>query len=329
MSRELLITNIQRFSTNDGPGFRTNVFIKGCSMKCSWCHNPETISIQRDLFWKKRLCIQCGSCSEVCPEQAIHLPDGGFSKSDQPDDVDKQIHIIDRDKCTRCMACVDVCPSGAMEISGKATTIDEIIKEVESDMPFYANSGGGMTISGGEPTTQNQTTADLIDRAHSQGIEVCLDTNGYCLWETFQSLTKKADIVLFDLKHLDPKAHIKETGVDNTLILDNLKKLTQYHMHIWIRIPIIPDFNQNDAFYEQASNFLSSFDGKIERIDLLPFHNWCEDKYGWLGKKWPYKAHDALDPSMLDPALKIFRKKGLNATIGGSGFECPPEIEQV
>jgi len=321
MSRELLITDIQRFSTNDGPGFRTNVFIKGCSMKCSWCHNPETISIQRDLFWKKRLCIQCGSCAEICPEHAIHLPEGGFSKSDHPDNLEAQIHIIDRDTCTRCMACVEVCPSGAMAISGTATTIDEIIKEVESDMPFYANSSGGMTISGGEPTTQSQTTAHLIDRAHAHGINVCLDTNGYCLWETFQALTQKADIVLFDLKHLDTLAHMKETGVDNTLILNNLKKLTQYHMQIWIRIPIIPNFNQNNAFYEQASDFLAGLDSKIARVDLLPFHNWCEDKYGWLGKTWKHKEQQALDPELLHPALNIFKKKGLNVTIGGSGFE--------
>jgi len=321
MSRELLITDIQRFSTNDGPGFRTNVFIKGCSMKCSWCHNPETISIQRDLFWKKRLCIQCGSCAECCPENAILFPENENLQSDHPKEFDEHFHMIDREKCTRCMACVEVCPSGAMEISGTATTIDEIIKEVKSDMPFYANSGGGMTISGGEPTTQNQTTADLIDRAQAHGINVCLDTNGYCLWDTFQTLTKKADIVLFDLKHLDAKLHMKETGVDNQLILENLQKLTQYHMHIWIRIPIIPNFNQNNLFYEQASDYLANLNGKIERIDLLPFHNWCEDKYSWLGKKWPHKEHMALDPSIVEPALKIFQKKGLRTTNGGSGFE--------
>ncbi|ETR71286.1 MAG: pyruvate formate lyase activating enzyme [Candidatus Magnetoglobus multicellularis str. Araruama] len=313
MSRELLITDIQRFSTNDGPGFRTNVFIKGCSMKCRWCHNPETISMHRDLFWKKRHCIQCGECAAACPENAIQLPDGDF--------LDEPIHIVDREKCNRCMVCVDVCPSGAMEISGKPITIDNIIKEVESDMPFYTNSGGGMTISGGEPTTQNLTTADLINRAQAKGISVCLDTNGYCHWDTFQTVTRQADIVLFDLKHLDPAAHIKGTGVDNKLVLDNLKKLTKYHMHIWIRIPIIPDFNQDTDFFHKAADFLASLDSKIERIDLLPFHNWCEDKYGWLGKSWHYFETEAIHPNELEPALEILSNKGLNVTIGGSGFE--------
>lgn len=314
---KVLITNIQRFSVNDGPGFRTNVFVKGCNMHCVWCHNPETIKSTRELNWRASICAQCGRCFDACPRDAINPPiDPEEARADNST-YDKII----RENCDLCMKCVEVCPTGALELIGQDYTVEEVLDEVEMDMPFYENSGGGMNITGGEPIVHPEFTAELLQGARARGISSCLDTNGNCKWEVLEPLLEYVDVVLYDLKHIDSGEHKRLTGVGNELILDNLKKLLEMGQPVWLRIVVIPDYSDSLDYHEKVAAFLKTLPHPPERIDLLPFHNWCESKYRQLGIRWSFADTPAMDPSMLRPAIEIYRDAGLEATIGGSGFE--------
>jgi len=314
---KVLITNIQRFSVNDGPGFRTNVFVKGCNMHCVWCHNPETIRSTRELNWRASICAQCGRCFDACPRDAINPPiDPEEARADNST-YDKII----REQCDLCMKCVEVCPTGALELIGQDYTVEEVLDEVELDMPFYENSGGGMNITGGEPIVHPEFTAELLQGARARGISSCLDTNGNCKWEVLEPLLEYVDVVLYDLKHVDSGEHKRLTGVGNELILANLRKLLEVEARIWLRIVVIPDYSDSLDYHEKVAAFLKTLPHPPERIDLLPFHNWCESKYRQLGIRWSFADTPAMDPSMLRPAIEIYRDAGLEATIGGSGFE--------
>lgn len=317
MSANPLITQIQRFSVNDGPGFRTNVFLKGCNMHCIWCHNPETIKPYPELFWRKMLCVQCGHCMDACPRDAINPPiDPEEARAD-----DSTYEKIIREDCDLCMKCVDACMNDALEIIGKEFTVDEVLDEVEQDGIFYDNSGGGMNISGGEPMAHPEFTAALLERARARGISSCLDTNGYCKWEVLEPLLKNVDIVLYDLKHLDSAEHKRMTGIGNELILENLKRLSEIKQPVWLRIVCIPDYSDSLEYHERVVEFLKTLPNPPERIDLLPFHNWCEMKYKQLGIDWVFADTQAMEPSLMRPALELYKEAGFNATIGGSGFE--------
>jgi pyruvate formate lyase activating enzyme len=317
MEQKVLITDIARFSVNDGPGMRTNVFLKGCSLKCAWCHNPETISKEPQLYWKRRLCVQCGACLDACPKGAI-MPPIAPELSSSPDSAYRK---IDRSRCDSCMDCVQACRYDALQIVGKPMSIPEILDEVERDKPFYNNSGGGMTVSGGEPTAHPEFCMDLLKGARERSLHTCVDTNGHCSLSILEGIAENSDIVLFDLKHLNPSKHFGETGVSNSRILKNLKSLCRGSTEIWVRIPVVPGFNDGIRFHEEAARYLGAFSGHVTRVDLLPFHNWCQDKYDWLGIDWSYREIEALDPTFLEVHAGLYRQHGLAATVGGSGFE--------
>ncbi len=317
MNDEILITQIQRFSVNDGPGFRTNVFLKGCHLKCRWCHNPETQSFAKEIYWKKRLCVQCGACLDACPKEAINPP---ISPEEANAEGSSYYKII-TDRCNKCMKCVEACSYGALEIVGKAMTIDEILDEVERDEPFYKNSGGGMTLSGGDPTVHTVFSDKLLTAAQKKGIHVCLDTSGFCQWESLKLLSSKSDIILYDLKHIDSEIHKQLTGVSNDLILKNLIRLIENEFKVWLRILVIPGVSDSSDYHKKVTSFLSVLSRPLNRIDLLPYHNWCEDKYGWLGRKWEMEGVQALDPADIEYLIDLYRPVASNVTIGGSGFE--------
>ncbi len=317
MENQVLITDIQKFAVNDGPGFRTNVFLKGCALRCRWCHNPETIAPYPEIYWKNRLCYQCGACLDVCPNDAINPP----IPPEESQSENVSYHKIKRDRCDRCFKCVDACPYGALTIVGKPMTIGEIINEVEKDRPFYDNSGGGMTLSGGEPTAHGDFAKELLSLAKEKGIHTCLDTNGFCDRKVLEKLIAYVDVVLFDIKHLDPEKHKNATGVTNKIILENLNMLLKTGKDIWIRIPVIPGFNDSMEFHEQASDYLFKLEGSIARVDLIPFHNYCQDKYDWLGIDWSLKNEESIEPSFLEIPADLYRQKGFFTTVGGSGFE--------
>lgn len=317
MKARELITDIQRFAVNDGPGFRTNVYLKGCPLRCAWCHNPETITSYPEIYWKRRLCVQCGACLEACGDDAVNPP--------VPPEVSQRegstYHKIVRGKCTLCMKCIDACHYGALEIVGRPMSVEKILDVVEKDRPFYANSGGGLTLSGGEPTMHMEFSDLLLAGARERLIHTCLDTNGFCSWEVLERLIGNVDIVLYDVKHLDSLKHEQLTGAGNELILANLAKLTRTETEVWVRIPVVPGFNDDIEFHREASRFLSALPGRIARLDLLPYHNWCEDKYGWLGIDWEFGQIEAMEPSFLEIHADLYREKGIRTSVGGSGFE--------
>jgi len=317
MAENVLITDIQHFMVNDGPGFRTGVFIKGCNMKCAWCHNPETQALYPEIYWRTLLCVQCGACLEACPEDAINAP----IPPEEARSEGSTYHKIIRERCTRCMKCIDACKYNALTIVGQEYSIDEVLEEVIKDELFYSNSGGGMTVSGGEPTTHPKFLGELLAKAKTRGLHTCIDTSGHCSWEVLEPILKNVDLILYDLKHLDPAEHKRMTGVENEMILGNLKKISEKRYAIWIRIPVIPDYSDQLDYHYQVVELLKSLPHPVERVDLLPFHNWCQDKYRWLGIDWVYTGMEAMEPSFLNPLLDIYRDAGISATVGGSGFE--------
>lgn len=317
MSKDVLITQIQRFAVNDGPGFRTNVFLKGCSLRCKWCHNPETQSLSAELYWRRRLCVQCGACLDACPQDAINPP----ISPEEAQTEGSTYHKIILERCDMCMKCVDACKYGALEIAGTPMSVDEVLDEVDQDRPFYDNSGGGMTISGGEPLVHLEFVNSLLDGAKARGLHVCLDTSGFCPWSDLEGLAKKSDIILYDLKHLDSSEHERMTGVSNKLILENLSKLLENGFEVWLRIVVIPEYSDSFEYHERVAKYLAGLPGRLVRIDLLPYHDWCQDKYNWLGRKWQMDAYEAIDPAEVDPLMDPYEDEGLNVTLGGSGFE--------
>lgn len=307
-----LISDIQFYCLNDGPGIRTAVFVKGCPLQCEWCHNPETQSATQELYWKRALCTQCGKCMEVCPRDAINAPiDPEISKSS-----DSTYHKIIRENCNNCMACVDVCLYGALTTVGEEYDIDYILGEVERDLPFYKNSGGGLTITGGEPLMHAKFTTELARRASEKGINVCVDTCGQCAWELLERLAPYVDIFLYDLKHLDGAEHKKRTGVDNRRILENLRNLSAMGKRIWLRLPLIPGYNDSPEYLQRVIEFLKSLPHPVEKVDLLPFHNWCQDKYGWLGKKWEMQEVDSIDYGDCKELTQMFESQGFMVSLG-------------
>ena len=312
MSSKALITNIQRYSINDGPGIRTTVFLKGCALSCAWCHNPECIHFFPEIYWKQSLCRQCGRCFDVCGKEAIQPPIA-LGQEEENDHYYK----IDLSRCDHCMECVAACIYGALTQVGELKTVEEVLEEVERDLPFYLNSGGGMTLTGGEPTAFREFSRELLRGAKERGIHNCLDTSGFCDWEILDEMRPDVDIFLYDIKCLSGKLHILRTGVNNSPILANLKRLAEAGEEIIVRLPIIPGFNDSVEHVAEVADFLRQLGPAILQVDLLPFHNWCQDKYRWLGMEWEYRDTQSMSASDVDELLDVLEEKGLATTIGG------------
>jgi len=312
MSREAIVTNIQRYSINDGPGIRTTVFLKGCALNCTWCHNPECINFFPEIYWKQSLCRQCGRCFNTCEREAVQPPIALGQ-----DEENDHYYKIDLSRCDHCMACVEACIYGALIQVGEAKTVEEILEEVERDLPFYLNSGGGMTVTGGEPTSFPEFALDLLRGAKERGIHNCLDTSGFCAWEILDGMRPYVDIFLYDVKCLSGKQHILSTGVNNSPILANLSRLAEAGEEIIVRLPIIPGFNDAVEQMEEVADYLDRLGPTVLQVDLLPFHSWCQDKYRWLGMDWQFRETESMAVSDVDDLLDVLEEKGLNTTIGG------------
>ena len=295
------IFNIQRYSIHDGPGIRTTVFLKGCPLNCWWCQNPESQTDKQEMiFWEDR-CIGCALCSINCPSGAISMKDG------KP--------VTNRNECIMCGKCSRICPARAREIMGSKVSVDDVIKEIEKDLIFYEESGGGATFSGGEPLSQSEFLGALLDGCKEKKIHTAVDTSGYIPWKILERLNSKIDLFLYDLKIMDDKRHKKYTGVSNKLILENLKKLSLVHHNIFIRFPIIPGINDDDQNIREMGEFLSSL--KIAQINLLPYHFMGIDKYKRLERI--YKLADIHSPSKekLSDISTILRNFNLKVKLGG------------
>jgi pyruvate formate lyase activating enzyme len=297
-----LVFNIQRFSVNDGPGIRTTVFLKGCPLHCKWCHNPESISPDQQLLLRDDRCIRCGDCYSLCKNHAVRRVDGGFSTS--------------RDACAECGECVEVCNSDAREIAGKGLTTEEVLREIEKDMVFYVQSGGGASFSGGEPFLQHEFLTALLQECKNKNIHTAVDTSGLTSPQILERVSEFVDLFLFDLKTLDDAKHVEFTGVSNFQILTNLKHLAKLGKHVIVRIPIIPGVNDGLVEIRAFGSFVSSL-GNVREIHLLPYHTTGLEKYRRLGTKC--EMYGALPPTAddLSVIMKELRMYVPSVCIGG------------
>ena len=267
------VYNVQRYSTHDGPGVRTTVFLKGCPLRCFWCQNPESQSMQPVLMFRKDQCTLCGRCIEVCPNRANSIVDGRL--------------VVDRKLCNACGVCAKpgVCLAGTRKIEGKTMTVNEIMDRVVSDYNLYQNSGGGITVSGGDCEAQPEFTAELLKAAHKNLINTCVEISGAFPWETVKMITDHADYILYDLKCVDDKRHIEGTGVSNKRILENAKNLVKENKRILFRTPLIPGFNDRPEDIEATARFIRDELGlnPADHLELLAYNNLGEDKYLRLG----------------------------------------------
>lgn len=254
------IVEIKRFAVHDGDGIRTTVFFKGCPLKCLWCHNPETLSPKRQLAFYRHKCIGCGKCAEIC---ACHTFSGNM-------------HIIDRAKCTMCERCVDICPQSALEIFGKEADTDDICAALLKDKDFYSESGGGITLSGGECLIQSEACLEILKTMKKNGINTAIDTCGFVSREAIDKVMPYTDIFLYDIKAIDEDIHVKCTGQSNKIILENLVYLDGCGAKSEIRIPCIPGYN--DSQINKIKKFLSSLNN-VTKIRILPYHNYAASKY--------------------------------------------------
>ncbi len=313
MAEKCLIANIQRFSVHDGPGIRTLVIGVGCNLKCKWCHNPETIPMKNSVYWKSALCVQCGLCIESCPEEAI-LPPIPVQEARTEGST---YHKIDRSKCTGCLECVETCKFDALVPAAEIKTVDEVLEEVMRDELFYKNSGGGMTLGGGEPTMHPEFMMELLQKAKEKGLHVCLDTNGTAPWGVYEKTLPFVDIYLVDMKNMDSERHKLGTGAGNEKILKNIRKLSESGANIYIRVPVLYDYNDSDENFEQMGKFLKELPKSVLEVDVLPFHNWCQNKYDWLGIYWPLAEEESMDPIECEEFKEIIESYGIKCTIGG------------
>ena len=291
-----IIFNIQKFSIHDGPGIRTTIFFKGCPLKCVWCSNPESQLEKVQILYDKNKCRHCLTCINTCKQHAISL-------------VDNQIKI-DFDKCVGCLQCVSSCFNNALSHEGKYQEIDEIVDICLQDQDFYEESGGGVTISGGEGMAQPKFLKELVTRLKEHNLHVAIETTGYIQSDIFKELAVMFDLLLFDVKHYDTNKHYEGTKVHNELIIDNLKWAIDRGLTVLPRIPVIPGFNAslNDAI--NLSDLLIKV--KAKRVQLLPFHQFGEKKYELLNKKYALKNEKALYPEDLKDYQKIFLDKGID-----------------
>ena len=268
------IFNIQKFSVNDGPGIRTTVFMKGCPLRCLWCHNPESNSVKQELFYDPRKCISCRACMAVC-DNGCHI-------------FDEAEHTFIREGCTACGKCASVCMAGALEAVGDEKTVEEVIAEVMKDEVFYENSGGGMTLSGGEPMMQFDFTYELLKAAKEKGLHTCIETCGYAKEEQYRKIADLVDIFLFDYKETDPVKHKEYTGSDNRLIINNLKMLDDMGCNIILRCPIIPTLNDRDDHLSGIADMANILKNVLE-INIEPYHPLGSGKSDMLGKEYALK----------------------------------------
>ena len=288
--------NIQKFSIHDGPGIRTTVFFKGCPLRCEWCSNPESQIKNIQILHDQSKCSYCLSCVAACPNGAITHEDNKI--------------IINEDKCVGCLTCVNSCPNRALSYEGDYQTIEEIVDICMQDIDFYEESGGGVTISGGEGMSQPEFLKKLIAELKKNSVHVAIETTGYVKKETFEELARELDLLLFDVKHYDREKHYNGTKVYNDLIVENLKWAIDNGIEVLPRIPVIPDFNDSLDDAEGLAELLVEVGAK--KVQLLPFHQFGEKKYELLNRNYKYKNKKALYPEDLEEYQKIFLDKGLN-----------------
>ena len=294
-----LISDIKRFAVHDGDGIRTTVFFKGCPLKCRWCHNPEGISRKPQLSYIAKKCIQCGACIDRCPAGAHQFfPEG---------------HVFHRDRCLSCGSCVEECLGQALKLYGREITVDELMPHLLEDADFYESSGGGVTLSGGEPLMQAVFCRELLERLKKEDIRTAVDTCGYASKQAVEAVMPYTDLFLYDLKAVDEEVHKRCTGVSNRPILENLRYINSCGKAVEIRIPYVP--GMNDGEIERMGGFLKDL-SVVRCVKVLPYHGFAASKYEALGMENPLPRTESPGDEVLAQAVARLRSFGLNAVSG-------------
>lgn len=305
------VFNIQRFSTEDGPGIRTTVFFKGCPMHCPWCHNPEALRAQPDLVWHGGRCIGHGGCIKACPEEALAARPEGIA--------------IDRERCNGCTLCVDVCPAAALELHGRTMTVSEVSEAVMRDAAFYETSGGGVTLSGGEPLGQPEAALELLKRLHDANVHTALDTCAGASESAYREALGLVDLVLLDVKSVDPIKHKSLTGVDFERVRRAAEWAHDAGTPVWVRTPIIPGYTDGEEDLRAVARFVAETLPNCQRHDLLAFSNLCGAKYAQLDRPFPLDGVPLLQAGTLERLCRAVIEEG-SANAQWSG---PTRIEEV
>jgi pyruvate formate lyase activating enzyme len=296
------IFDIKKYSINDGPGIRTTIFFSGCPLSCLWCHNPESQSLTPQLLYRAGRCLLCGDCIKACPESAISWGQSSASI------------FTDRQTCTLCQTCVTTCYSAAREFSGREMTVQQVMADIQREIPFYDESHGGATFSGGEPLMQPEFLSALLKACRTQEIHTAVDTSGFANWKVFEHIQEDVDLFLYDLKHMDSIRHRDITGVPNGVILENLRRLSHVGATCVVRIPLIPEINDDEKNLVASGRFLAGL-AHIQSVELIAYHDIAQAKYGALGREYALTGTEPPTEAVMHKAAEVLQGYGLNVVL--------------
>jgi len=311
-----LVFDIQRDCTEDGPGVRTTVFLKGCPLRCPWCQNPEGIKPYPELVWYNNRCIGTEKCIDACPMDALTLTKAGM--------------IVDRKLCDACGRCVEVCPARALEVAGKRYTVCEVVEIALRDRVFYEKSGGGVTLSGGEVAVQAKFSVSLLRSLKEAGVHTAIETSLGTGWKVLRPLVEATDLVILDLKLMDRERHSTYLGVSLDLVLSNARNVALLRKPIWVHTPIIPKFTDSEENIERIACFIKDNLPTAERYELLAFNKTCAQKYHRLGLTWEFEHKDLTPESRMEQLAALAREQGVQfVTWSGLAKKAPTAAPQI
>ncbi|MBN2051292.1 MAG: glycyl-radical enzyme activating protein [Spirochaetales bacterium] len=296
------VFDLERYALEDGPGIRTVVFLKGCNLRCAWCQNPESQEQRPQVMYYRQQCTSCERCVQACPTRSISR-------------VDPYGYITNHESCILCGACVEACYYDARKIIGEKRSVEDLLKEILKDKPFFDESGGGVTFSGGEPLLQNKELLTLLTLLREEGVHTVVETAGYVRWSVFQELLSAVDMFFIDLKHIDSSEHERYNGVPNRLILENITRLSRSHPHVVVRIPVVPGVNNSEAIMERMFLFLAR-ETSISNVQLLPFHRLGLNKYSGLGRHYDMGKTENLSKQDCESLAELGKRLGLDVKVG-------------